>query len=132
MTESIESVLYAEDDPDDVLFFKEALMKFDSRINLIVVGNGEEVLDELKRTQGIFLFLDINMPVMDGLKCLRQIRKKLARKVPVAIISTSQMMRDEAINQGADFYFLKPIDQDKWDDIFSKVFTVHQPLKKQK
>ncbi len=74
-------------------------------------GNGSEGL-ELLRAQPIDLILsDINMPVMDGLEFLRQIRaQNLASGVPVVMITTesSEEHVKQAIQAGARGYIRKP------------------------
>jgi two-component system chemotaxis response regulator CheY len=74
-------------------------------------GNGTEGLDVLK-TQTVDLILsDINMPSMDGLEFLRQIKaQNLAPNVPVVMITTesSEEHVKQAIEAGAQGYIRKP------------------------
>jgi two-component system chemotaxis response regulator CheY len=74
-------------------------------------GSGTEGLDVLK-TQHVDLILsDINMPLMDGLEFLRQIRaQNLAPGVPVVMITTesSEEHVRQAILAGAQGYIRKP------------------------
>jgi two-component system chemotaxis response regulator CheY len=74
-------------------------------------GNGAEGL-EILRTANIDLILsDINMPSMDGLEFLRQIKdQKLAQGVPVVMITTesSEEHVKQAIAAGARGYIRKP------------------------
>ena len=74
-------------------------------------SSGSEGLDLLK-TQPVDLILsDINMPAMDGLEFLRQIRaQNLAQGVPVVMITTesSEEHVKEAIQAGAQGYIRKP------------------------
>jgi two-component system chemotaxis response regulator CheY len=83
-------------------------------LELLVVheaGSGTEGLD-LLRAQPVDLILsDINMPAMDGLEFLRQIRdQKLAPGVPVVMITTesSEEHVKQAIEAGAQGYIRKP------------------------
>jgi two-component system chemotaxis response regulator CheY len=74
-------------------------------------SSGSEGLDLLK-TQPVDLILsDINMPTMDGLEFLRQLRaQKLAPDVPVVMITTESSMEfvQQAIEAGAKSYIRKP------------------------
>jgi two-component system chemotaxis response regulator CheY len=74
-------------------------------------GSGTEGLDVL-RTETVDLILsDINMPSMDGLEFLRQIRaQNLAPGVPVVMITTesSEEHVKQAIQSGAQGYIRKP------------------------
>lgn len=69
------TILYADDDSDDLTLFQEAIAEIDPSINCLLVSNGNKVLDILKA--GIspdLIFLDVYMPEMDGINCLKQIR----------------------------------------------------------
>ncbi len=74
-------------------------------------GNGTEGLDLLKATQVDLILSDINMPSMDGLEFLRQLRlQKLAPDAPVVMITTesSEEHVKQAIEAGARGYIRKP------------------------
>ena len=74
-------------------------------------GSGTEGLDLLKAKQVDLILSDINMPSMDGLEFLRQIRaQNLAPGVPVVMITTesSEEHVKQAILAGAQGYIRKP------------------------
>lgn len=74
-------------------------------------GSGTEGLDVLRARQVDLILSDINMPSMDGLEFLRQIRQQqLAPGVPVVMITTesSEEHVKEAILAGAQGYIRKP------------------------
>jgi two-component system, chemotaxis family, chemotaxis protein CheY len=74
-------------------------------------GNGVEGLDLLRVKRVDLILSDINMPAMDGLEFLRQIKaQKLAPDVPVVMITTesSEEHVKEAILSGARGYIRKP------------------------
>jgi two-component system chemotaxis response regulator CheY len=83
-------------------------------LDLLVVheaGSGTEGLDLLKTNQVDLILSDINMPSMDGLEFLRQIREQnLAPGVPVVMITTesSEEHVKQAIQSGAQGYIRKP------------------------
>jgi len=83
-------------------------------LDLMVVheaGSGIEGLEVLKVKQVDLILSDINMPSMDGLEFLRQIRaQNLAPGVPVVMITTesSEEHVKEAIQAGAQGYIRKP------------------------
>ena len=83
-------------------------------LDLLVVheaGSGTEGLDLLKSNQVDLILSDINMPSMDGLEFLRQIRaQELAPGVPVVMITTesSEEHVKQAILAGAQGYIRKP------------------------
>ncbi len=74
-------------------------------------GSGIEGLEVLKDKQVDLILSDINMPAMDGLEFLRQIRaQNLAPGVPVVMITTesSEEHVKQAIQAGAQGYIRKP------------------------
>jgi two-component system chemotaxis response regulator CheY len=81
--------------------------------SLIVVeaASGVEGLEALKAAPVDLILTDINMPAMDGLEFLRQIRaQQLAQGVPVVMITTesSEEHVKQAIQAGARGYIRKP------------------------
>lgn len=82
------------------------------------VKNGKEVLKALEKTNYDIILLDINMPVMDGMACAKQIRSlsdKAKSQVPIVAITgnarnyTQQDFTDVGINE----FLPKPLDFDK-------------------
>jgi CheY-like chemotaxis protein len=86
------TLLVVDDDQDDLEIFYEAIQSINSAINCLVADNGKAALDLLN--QLIFLpqiiFLDYNMPQMNGQKCLNHIRNiERLKNIPVVMYSTS-------------------------------------------
>jgi CheY-like chemotaxis protein len=105
-----------DDDPDDQEIFKLILAELDSHIHCVTALNGAEALEYLKIHPTFhpdFIFLDLNMPRMNGKQCLIELRKihKL-RAVPIIIYSTSAEARDieEMTRLGATRFITKPSD----------------------
>src|SRR6201989_3510630 len=106
--------LLADDDPDDVEMFREALLIIDPSIVFYHVQDGRGVLDIL-RDKDIekpdIIFLDINMPIMNGWECLASLKQyESYRSIPVFIYSTASHIKEveRAIEMGAVCFFTKP------------------------
>lgn len=84
---------------------------FDNEADFTVVGeaaNGQEVLAILENTEADVLLLDLSMPVMSGLECLREIKSRnLAIKVLVLTMYQDEQYIKEAMQLGAGGYLEK-------------------------
>ena len=83
---------------------------------IMEAGNGSEALEILRREKVDLVLSDINMPVMDGLEFVRQLRDvENARGIPVVMITTegSESHVMEAITCGARGYIRKPFTPDQ-------------------
>jgi len=70
------TVLYADDDNEDLALFEEAIKEIDPSINCLLVNTGRKVLEILKTgLSPDLVFLDVYMPEMDGLTCLIEIKE---------------------------------------------------------
>ncbi len=108
-------ILLIDDDLDDQFFFKEVIESINPALNCETASNGKIALDELKVSASLpdIIFLDLNMPVMNGFDFLVEIKKEdKLTKIPVGIISTSNIMSEKefAIELGARFFITKPND----------------------
>jgi CheY-like chemotaxis protein len=90
-------ILLIDDDKDDQTLFCEAVKVISLHIQCEVAGNGEEGLTLLNNYQELpgLIFLDINMPIMDGRETLNIIKASTRlQSLPVIMYSTSSS-RDE-------------------------------------
>jgi DNA-binding response OmpR family regulator len=107
-------IMIIDDDDDDRDIFCEAVSTIDSSIGLIQCHEGEEALKILENKNHPlpdFIFLDLNMPRINGRQCLERIKKqKHLQDIPIIIYSTSRYERDikEVIRLGAATFLTKP------------------------
>ena len=91
------SILYIDDDPEDLEMFHEAVRSVDPSIQYLSATSGEEAFEWLN-TSGILpnhIILDINMPGMDGKVCLKEIRKdRKFDPINVVMYSTNSFPKD--------------------------------------
>ena len=110
----IKSILLVDDDQDDISLFHEALDEVDSLIEFYSAGNGRKALEFLLDSQAPapdLIFLDINMPEMNGWRCLTELKASpRIKQIPVIMFSTSAMKADlqKASNLGAIGFYQKP------------------------
>ncbi len=106
-------ILIIDDDEDDHFMFKEAIAALKLTIHCDTATNGKLALEKLKANTTIpdIIFLDLNMPIMNGYDFLIQIKKdNTLSNIPVCIFSTSNLDRDKQLTKehGAIFFLTKP------------------------
>jgi len=105
------TILFIDDDQDDVDIFCEAVREVDANITCMIASNGQEGLDVLRNVLPDFVFLDVNMPVLDGKDTLRKIRGTFEfGGLPVCILSTTISPSDAELyaKLGATYCIVKP------------------------
>jgi CheY-like chemotaxis protein len=110
------TILLVEDDDVDVMNVKRAFKKNDIENPLIVAGNGLEALDKLRNPELLpkpkIILLDINMPKMNGIEFLKELRSDdQLKSISVFIMTTSNDDSDkfDAYNLNVAGYILKPL-----------------------
>lgn len=121
-------VLYVDDDPDDRMFFTEALQKLSFPYEINTISHCLELIQYLDAGEKFdIIFLDVNMPLMNGKQCLRVLKaNEKYRDIPVIIFTVSQNQHDidEVYDIGAHFYIVKPYAHANFVASLSKVFEV--------
>lgn len=115
MENEILKILLVDDDADDRLFFKEAMEEINIDTMVSIVNDGDQMMDYLNQCEHLpdIIFLDINMPVKNGLECLRELRADMRFKyILIIMYSTSGAEKDieESYRWGANIYLKKPVD----------------------
>ena len=118
------NILLVEDDDVDVLTVRRAFEKAHILNPLYVANNGVEALEKLRTgeipNERRLVLLDLNMPRMDGLEFLRELRKDPDLcHTPVVVLTTSTMDRDkfEAYGMNIAGYLVKPVTFDRFCDL---------------
>ncbi len=105
-------LMIVDDDKDDRFFFCSAIHKNYPTYECLEATNGDDALKKLRKVKKLpdFIFLDLNMPKMDGRECLIELKKdKTLNKIPVIIYSTSDYKIDIKLTKelGADYFLTK-------------------------
>jgi CheY-like chemotaxis protein len=102
-----------DDDKDESEILLLALKERHPFIKIDVAMSGFEAIERLSSENFLpdIIFLDLNMPRMNGLECLKKIRQnKFSYQLPVIIYSTSgnQQDKERSLLAGATDYLVKP------------------------
>ena len=101
-----------DDDEDDREIFRDAIVKCNAEIDVLFAKDGVEALNLLKSSwiQPDAIFLDYNMPRMNGIECLKELKAdKSTKEIPVVMYTTSgdQAQEKYILELGADYYMRK-------------------------
>lgn len=125
------NILLVEDDEVDVMNVKRAFKKNKIANPLYIASNGLEALEMLRGEEGSMsvmpprrrlILLDLNMPKMNGLEFLHELRADPKLKItPVIVLTTSDEDRDrvEAYNMNVAGYILKPVTFSKFAEVMA-------------
>lgn len=122
-----------DDDEDDREIFCIALRDLGSHIICVQANDGMDALEKLDNPKFSpdFIFLDLNMPRMNGKECITEIKKnERLTEVPVVIYSTSSNAVDkhDAKRLGAVHFFTKPPSISALSKALSEIFIGSEAL----
>ena len=134
------SVLLVEDDIFDTMTAQKTFAKFSVPHQLHTAFNGEEALDMLLGRGNVppleplpeLILLDLNMPRMNGLEFLAEMRATpVLRDIPVYITTTSDMAHERAAaaELAVSGYILKPFDVESGHDLIDSLSLLEKLLK---
>jgi CheY-like chemotaxis protein len=122
MTDSVSAILYptvllAEDSQDTRIMLKRA---FEIKgYQVFEAEDGREALDIAWRYKPSLIVVDLNMPVLDGLETIKNLREreKPGEQTPIVVITAYDVpgMEDAAFETGCDCYLRKPLDLTELD-----------------
>ncbi|MFA5012076.1 MAG: response regulator [Ignavibacteria bacterium] len=127
-------ILLIEDNPSDVKLTLKALQKHNLANKVTVIKDGAAALDFLF-AQGVYsdrnfkvvpkvIFLDLKLPLVDGIEVLRKIKSEdITKRIPVVVLTSSKESRDieECYKLGVNSYVVKPLDFEKFLDAVSNL-----------
>lgn len=124
-------IILADDDEDDRLFFTDAFNELKISTKVQTCNDGVELMNYLKKEDSVLpnvLFLDLNMPMKNGIECLDEIKAdKRFDDIIIAIYSTSSSEEhiEETFVKGANIYIKKPNDFNELKKVLSYVVTLN-------
>lgn len=127
------SIILVDDDQEDRELFSEAISEIVETVNLKTFNDGSEIIEYFKIKDNranlpSILFLDINMPLVNGLEALQILRTELKMNdLSIAMYSTSslEVNIEEALILGANVYITKPTSYEKLKHVLYKVLQAN-------
>ena len=113
------TVLVADDDPINMLLISEVLRRMGFEV--IQVTNGKEALERLPHCDPVLIFMDVNMPEMDGYTTTRHIRQMPEPwcNLPIIALTADAMKgdREKCLEAGMNKYISKPFRLEEIDEV---------------
>ncbi|MEA1874875.1 MAG: response regulator, partial [Bacteroidota bacterium] len=119
-------ILIAEDNPNNMLFINTLIKQILPGAKIIEAGNGKEAFEKITNLQPDIVFMDVQMPEMDGNEATSQLRKyeteeKVTRTVVVGLTAGAlKHEKDNSLESGMDDFLTKPVETDKLKAILNK------------
>lgn len=124
---TLKNIFLIEDCENDRYFFTEAINKIENVCICDTARNGQEAIDKLLNALLVpdLIFSDINMPKMDGIMCLSEIKKiPRLQHVPVVFLSSDTRRVDTVKKLGANGFIKKPDDTALLKEQIEKLVTL--------
>lgn len=122
-----------DDDADDQEIFCQALESVDQSINCSFANDGVEALEKLNADEAFiphYIFIDMNMPRMNGRQCLGEIKKiDRLKNVELYMYSTAADPKTiaETKEMGAKEFIVKPSNFNDLTKKLTEIFNDHSP-----
>ncbi len=120
-------ILIAEDNKVNMLLLKQILKKL-GLFNIIEAYNGVEAVEQCKKGEVDLVFMDIQMPEMDGFEATRQIRLfKSSSTTPIIALTANAMkgVRENCLAAGMNDYISKPFLKSQIEQVLLKYSNSH-------
>ena len=117
------TVLIAEDHKINMLLVKTMLGKILSNVTMIEAVNGKEAVKLYEETKPDIIFMDIQMPEVNGYEATQEIRKlESGRRIPIIALTAGTVVgeREKCIAAGMDDYLTKPVVKDTLQETLSR------------
>jgi len=125
---SVITAIIVDDAPEFRALLKTHLKYFHCRVTK-EISDGKQVIESIEKMQPDIVFLDINLPEMDGLSVLDALAEKsINNNIWVVSAKDQNEVKDIVINKGAKGYIQKPFTMEK----LKQVFDSYNQVQKQK
>ncbi|UAN00034.1 response regulator [Polaribacter litorisediminis] len=110
------SILFIENDEQEIAKVKKTISKEKDRFNLISVANTTEALSSLESNLPNIILLDINIPNLNGIEFLTSLKKhEIFKSIPIVILTSISTNIKSCYKLGIAGYLLKPLKEEDYE-----------------
>lgn len=127
MNNTSKPILLVEDDQVDVMTILRALKEVHVGNRVVATENGEAALEYLREPGSelpCIILLDLNMPIMNGIEFLQNVKQDPdLRRIPVVVLTTSEEQQDKmrSFDLGVAGYMTKPVDYRQFVEVVRSI-----------
>jgi len=124
------TVLLVEDDEVNMFLARVFLKSLDRNLKIIEATNGLIAVEKFRSEMPDIVFMDVQMPEMNGFEATTEIRKlQYGRKTPIIALTAGLVKgeREKSLQAGMDQFLSKPFAKQVLENIFSKWFDAPEP-----
>lgn len=117
------------DDSNTVLLVERTMFD-DGRFRIVTAKNGKEAIETAAREHPDIIFMDVVMPIMDGLEACRALRARPeTRPIPIVMVTTRGAPQDveAGFAAGCDAYIAKPFNHAELMDKLGRYLGLEHP-----
>lgn len=118
-------ILIIDDNQYDQLFLSKAIQKYDENCEILIAENGKDGLNIITNQSPDLIFLDVSMPIMDGLTMLRKLKSNFSNLNPTVIAITNftdSTTISTFFSFGISDYVVKPVNDIRVYNKLEKIF----------
>jgi CheY-like chemotaxis protein len=117
------TILVADDNPVNRMLTRVLLERYDPTLRILEAEDGSEALTLVYEQQPDLVFMDVNMPLMDGLEATRQLRAQETDRHQTVVALTGSLLPEDVsicLEAGMDDCLCKPVIRDQMYDLLDK------------
>jgi signal transduction histidine kinase/DNA-binding response OmpR family regulator len=118
-------ILIAEDVSLNMLLLKTIIKSYYPESVILEAINGQEAVDQFQKSDPDLIFMDVQMPIMDGFEATLLIRNlgKGKKYVPIIALTAGALNteREKCLQVGMDHFLTKPIDKEKLLEVMERI-----------
>lgn len=133
MAEQTGKILIVNDKPQDLSLYTDFLKENHPNFNFLSATNGQEALDTVNQEYPDLILMDLELPIIDGMQALKQIKgDNKTRHIPIILLTEDNKdeLLKEAFDQGAADFIKKPISKIEIQARVAMVLRLQQSLRR--
>lgn len=124
-----QKLLIVDDEAHIRMLIEQTLEELeDDGVELIIATNGQEAIDAIISEKPALVFLDVMMPIMNGMEVCKKVKKEFGLSDVHIVLLTAkgqELDRQKGMDMGADRYMTKPFDPDEMLAIAKEILQLN-------